>query len=243
MNLSPPTPCLLLHGLASNMKAVLPFKDAFESFSYPCFIPELPGHRLTIPFKDEVRSCNWDLECHTYVRYLTQNFKNKILVSGQSFGTLLALKIAITYPHLVKGLILFSPSIKLRNKNHDALISLISFLPSFVTKNLGTIKKSKISSAHSNSKEEYSLNVLKHLGLFRRQVLNNISQITAPIYVIQSINDYHLAPTSCLSIKEKATNSNVHVVLKDFGEVHNLSSIPQINGIIKNGLDFICQEK
>jgi esterase/lipase len=236
-------PCLFFHGLASDKNAVSTIKDIYENLDHPCFIPQLLGHRLTLPLKNEVRICNWDLESHTYIRYLTQNFKNKIIVSGQSFGTLLALKMALIYPDFVKGLILFSPSLKMRNTSQEYLISLLSYVPSIIAKKIGSIKKSRISINHINSNEEYSINLIKHLAMFRQNVINNLHSLNLPIYVVQSINDYHLCPTSSLIIKEKSKNCNVKVILNDFGNIHNLSKIPQMNGIIKNGLDFICQEK
>lgn len=234
---------LFLHGLGSRKLEVLKFKNNFDHFDSPCFIPELTGHRFTIPRSNEVRLCNWDLEIHTYLRYLTQNFTQQIIVSGQSFGTLLAIKIAATYPELIKGLMLFSPSLKLRNPTQDKLITLLSLMPSFITKRFGSIKKSKVSKHHIESKAEYSINMVKYLGHYRRFAFDNLKKIKLPIVVIQSINDYHLCPTSSLIVKEKALNSNVQIVLKDFGEVHNLNEISQLNGLIKNGLEFICLEK
>ena len=240
---APKTSCMFLHGLASSSTAIAPLKPIFENLNYPCFIPQLLGHRKTLPMASEINLHNWELELDCLIKYITQNLKTPIILGGQSFGAILAINLASKYPTLVKGLILFSPSIILRNNYQNLILSMLKFCPNIILKKIGSISKSSVTDAHRDSKESYSLNVLKHLSILRCDALNNLKHISLPIFVAQSSLDYHLKGNSCLRIQEIAKNSRVKTALRDFGPNHNLSQIPETKSLVEEGLNFICQEK
>lgn len=243
------TNCLLLHGLAQNNKGLEPIKHIIEKNNLNCFAPELPGHRSTLPKDNEVNYQNWELELDTLVKYLSRDFNDRILIVGHSFGSLLALKLSQKYPQTVLGLILISPSIKLRNPKLNLILECLRFIPDFIVKKIPNINKSSISNKHTNSKDYYCFNILKHLSQLRHEVLKGVDKIRCPIYIIQNLNDYHLSPISSLKIKENYAKENIKLIVKDFGNNHNLADLPEIDNLVSESIKYIyshsqlCQEK
>jgi len=172
------------------------------------------------------------------MKYITQNFTEKILVVGQSFGAMLALFIAEKYPQSIHGVIVISPSLILRNNLFDMAISALRFIPDFIIKNVPNIQKKWVSKKHSGSESHYSPNLLKLLSIFRKKIASKLDRLKMPIYILQSIDDYHLSPISALKIKELAKNSKVKLALRELGNNHQLAHIPSINSLMNEAIKF-----
>lgn len=234
--------CLLLHGLAQSNNALLPIKEKLEELTPSCFCPKLIAHRNNLPKDNEVKYHNWLLELETHLKYITFDYTKEIIVVGHSFGCLLGLYAAIKHPKNIKGLILLSPSIELRNTLFDNLISLLQFVPDLIVQNLPNIKKETITSKHKGSNEYYSLNLLKHLGKLRSEVFKDLHTVNKPIYTIQSTNDYHISKSASHKLQGLMPNSNFKIVLQDFGNNHNLANVPEIQKYFERAISHVCQE-
>lgn len=234
--------CLLLHGLASLRADILPLAKIIENHEIECFTPHLLGHRHTLPRDYEINYQNIELELDCYMKYLTQDFTEKILVVGQSFGAMLALFVAEKYPNSIKGVIVLSPSLILRNQFFDYGVSLLKIVPDFIVKSLPNIQKKWVSKKHSGSESHYSPNLLRLLSIFRTRISAKLHLLTMPIYILQSIDDYHLSPISALKIKELAKNSNVKVALRELGNNHQLAHIPKIESLMNEAINFISSK-
>ncbi|HMO18881.1 MAG TPA: alpha/beta fold hydrolase [Oligoflexia bacterium] len=238
---------LVLHGLTARPDHFLNLKHTLESTGHICFVPHLSGHRTNHPHASEVNLHGLDLELDGYIKFLKKTPDEKIIIIGQSMGALLAIRLAARYPELVQGIILVSPSMILRSRFLQVINALISFLPRIITGSLGTIAKSKISTAHSDSSGSYPLTLVKHLGTLRRQAFKRLPDLSCPVKVIQNKGDYHLSPYSGIVIKEKAgvntgTESDVQLALRSWGELHSLLGVPEVIEMVKTMISDILNK-
>lgn len=234
---------LFLHGLTAKASTFNKLSSELNSCGALSFTPHLTGQRANHPFPPEVRLHNIDLELSGYLKLLRKDDSTEIIIVAQSMGALLALRLAHRYPELIKGLILLSPSMALRNNFLHKVNSCISYIPSFITQALGTLKKEIVSDAHKGNSDTYTFTMLKHLGTLRRQTIRILPLLSVPVTVIQNKNDYHLSPYSAYIIKELAINSEVKLIVKDWGIRHSLADIDEVISIVKYEFERLCLKK
>ncbi len=225
---------LLLHGMTSSPAAFNELVSDFEEKNIKSFAPSLPGYRFNMPTAKELRLCNYEHETDEYLNYLSQLGKEKITIVGQSFGALLALRLALNFPDIVKKIIIISVPLDFREQSTRIALSLIGKMPYSLCEKAPGINKSKASSKHNGSTEQYEVTSLKVLSNLKNDILKKLKHLTTDTIVYQSVNDYHLNPYSARLVKLLATHSQVTVNLKDYGQLHSLVSIPEVReGIVK----------
>ncbi len=104
------TPALLVHGHASSQAVWARIASNYLSRRYRCYALDLPGHgHSTKPLQEWFTLDNY---IQTLRKFCDQLGLEEILLAGHSMGGLLCLKFALTYPDLVKNLILVAPAVE-----------------------------------------------------------------------------------------------------------------------------------
>ncbi len=230
-------PVLVLHGLTGTPQQFGTLKTFLEDHNIPCFVPHLIGHTITgdgdtSPKATEVRFQDIERELADYIKYLKKNPDDRIIIIGQSMGALLAIHLASQFPKDIQGLILLSPAVKLRKKLHNIFNMIVSFIPFFVTKRLGTLKKKWVTKKHQDEESGYPITFIKHLGALQRSTKHSLQTLHTEITVIQNREDYHLSLETPDIIKQYALHSKVTTHLGNWGSQHSIAHIPEVQDAI-----------
>lgn len=107
-----PIGILLIHGFTATTAEVRLIAEKLHKDGYSTAAPLLPGHG-THP--DDLNQATWQMWLEKVKEFYERLAREceKVFVVGESMGTLLALELAAQHPE-IKGLMLFSPAIKVK---------------------------------------------------------------------------------------------------------------------------------
>src|SRR5690606_21290375 len=108
----------------------------------------------------------------------------------------LALKVLRNMPNLIEKVVLVSPAIEFRSIKSRIFMPVLSYLPNFISKYLGSIPKSYVSAEHSKNDLRYTVNLLCILSQLRREIIRSEINFKGPSLLIQSSFDHHINPYS-----------------------------------------------
>lgn len=105
-----PTGILLIHGFTATTAEVRLIAEKLHEDGYTCAAPLLPGHGTN---PDDLNLATWEMWLEKVKEFYERLAREcaRVFVIGESMGTLLALELAAQHPE-IKGLLLFSPAIK-----------------------------------------------------------------------------------------------------------------------------------
>lgn len=236
-------PILALHGLTARSSQLSPLKEYLELNNVNCFTPHIIGHRNGIPTPSDVPIHAIELELAGYIKYLKKKPENKIIILGQSMGALLAINLAAKFPDDIKGLILISPGLKLISSFQNSFNNFMSYVPFFITRQLGVIKKKWVSKKHENKETAYPITLLKHLGSLQKKCLSDLEKLKTNIVIIQNKNDYHLDPEISSIIQKSSPQSKFKTHLGDWQDNHSLAHIKEVHDIVLSSYNAIIKDE
>lgn len=183
------TVVIFTHGLFESPYFFKSINSAFAEQGYVSLSILLPGHwQGDWSSLKKITYVDWVMELRENVR-IAQCFGDKIIFAGHSVGGLLAMNAALEYPHLTKGVILFSPAVEL-----NTLPALGGFIGGLlhISGNLvmGSADLDEVPSYGPNGAKQVG-NTIKYMtSKYGDGNMKNVyARLTAPTFMAYSEND------------------------------------------------------
>ncbi len=234
---------LLLHGFLSSPAELRPIADELYSLGYTCIGVRLKGHG-TSPW--DLRSRKWtdwsQSVRHNY--HILSEWVDRIIIVGFSTGGALALALASEQPEKLAGVVSVAPPLKFMDKSF-ILVPLVHganritrWIPAF----------EGVMPFRHNDPENPDINyrnipfhALYELKCFIDDYAAHLSNVTAPVRLIQGTQDPVVDPKSAELLQQKLVNAKTELVWVDaqcHGILHaslNEAKTQLIDFITKNG--------
>jgi len=207
---------ILFHGLTGEPAEVLPLAQALIADGHQVVTPLLPGHASSI---DQLRQVTTEdfLQCaeQALIREVEAE-RGAVVVAGLSFGAVLALYLAVTFPALIKGAALLSCSLRFRSTKSELLLSALTHLPEVLINQLPVVKKTKRDPDRLELPRvaylEHSVGALVRLVKIRQTALASAEKLRAPVLMLADPLDHHISPQGALDLCRKLPNAELYWV-------------------------------
>lgn len=223
--------CLLIHGFRSCPFEMKEYAEYLNKFGYTVQTCLLPGHG-TIP--DDLLNIKWQ-DWVIYVENSLEEMKKeceKVILSGLSTGGSIALYLASK--RNIDGVIALAPGLYLRQRK-----SILSHALKYFWK-FKNIKSGPDVSIKVESKVYAKVPVrsVSELLLLFNSLEKNLKFIKSPTLIIYSPLDHVVKPDSSLTIYNKISSSNKHIVELE-KSYHILTMDTEKNKVFKESAKFI----
>ena len=175
----------------------------------------LAGHCTSVDELEQTTRHEWYVSARAGVEELQPDTPSMVVV-GQSMGALLALKLAVEYPHRIAGIVLLSPALVLSNpwvhRIGPALPLLLPLLRR--SRRVGKGERDvadRQARAESPSYREVPLRALHQLLVLQKEVRNVLPQVRQPALIVHSRQD-HTCPPSNVTILQRDLGGPVRPV-------------------------------
>jgi carboxylesterase len=231
-----PVGVLLIHGFTGAPPEMRRIGDYLNKKGLTVSAPLLPGHGT---YAADMNRYSWQSWFHHTVKALDDLHSScgAVFVGGLSMGSLITLQLA-QERRFVKGIILFSPAIRLAGK----LILLSPVARYFIS----TMKKARSFYADPSSEHytwSYDKNPVRashELLKLIRQVEKILPNVTCPALLIQSTKDPTICPDSGRIIYERIGSKDKEImVLNNSG--HRLTVDAQWEQVAEKTCEFILK--
>lgn len=227
---------LLIHGLSGSSQEMQPLAKFLEQHGYTCLTPMLLGHGTTIEDLKTVRLEQWLGQLHQIVESPP---KKQLILCGLSFGSLLALELALKYPAQCRALIMLSPPWKLRSSLSEVLLSILSFLPEKVLDMLPSISKAnRPLSLREGAYKRHCIGSAVRVAKLRKALLPSLWRLNIPTLTIFDSSDHHLNAAAFLRPEINTPNT---IDLR--GGAHELTLGPRAEELFSLIYQFLSQHK
>ena len=201
---------VLVHGFMSSPGELLELAEYLNQRGYGVYLVRLAGHGTHASELDGATVKTWS-ESFKRGYAVLSHYHSKVLVGGFSGGALLALLKGASSAEKVAGIVVINPALKIRQKSsrlspmldrwNKALESLS--LPS------GAVKwvENKPENPDTNYQQIY-ISGLRELLKLQEICQEKLSDICAPILVIQGREDPVVDPSGATEIMQKVSSSN-----------------------------------
>lgn len=214
------TGVVLCHGFTSTPQSVREWARAVHDAGFTVRVPLLPGHGTDWRALNETRWPHWFAALHREV-VLAHRDCDTVIVGGLSLGGGLALRLAQEHPHLVAGLVLVNPAIRLDDPRRHALPVLKHLVPSMPGVS-GDIKRQSVGEiAYTRS----PLKAVHSMTDLFTEIQRDLAAITCPIRLFRSTIDHVvpgrssadiLAGVSSADVTETLLTNSYHVATLDY---------------------------
>jgi carboxylesterase len=192
--------CLFFHGLTGTPAELEPLAGVLRDQGHSVDLPQLPGHDGSVAELRRVQTKDYIALAEKEFDRVTGSERGPLVVGGISFGGLLALHVAAAYPALVRGVVLLSCPFSLRNRRHEFLLRLFSYLPERLLDRLPMVKKDEQAAQRLDlprvSYPVHAVGAAARLVKVRRMVLAEAKAVRAPLLLLQDPLDHHVQPLS-----------------------------------------------
>jgi carboxylesterase len=172
---------LLLHGLTATTAEVRPLAKRFHDEGFTVSAVLLPGHGTTPEKLNQTHRREWISVCEKAYAEL-QKKCSRVIVGGESTGSILALHLASEHPE-IKALLLYAPAMKLAS-------SLLSkFFMIVASPFVFSVPKKAEDKSNAMPWQGYKVNPLKagvQLLKLQLETENRLPRIYQPILIIQA---------------------------------------------------------
>ena len=175
------TGVLLLHGLTATTAEVRPLAKRLFNEGYTVSGILLPGHGTTPENLSQIHRRDW-IQASEEAYNKLKGECSSVIVGGESFGALLALRLASDYPE-IKGLLLYAPAMRL------AASFLKKVLLVLVSPFVFSVKKKFSKDREGLPWQGYKVNPLRtgvQLLKFQWEIKQRLCRIYQPILIIQA---------------------------------------------------------
>lgn len=215
---SGPLGCLLVHGFTGTPQEMRFLGDQLHARGHSVRGVQLAGHAAP---PEELERCRWQDWYDSTRAGLTalQSHTPRVVVVGLSMGALLATKLAVEHPQVVRGVVLLSPAFRLSNpwlRRLGAALPLLSLLrPSqrFARKH-GRDIADPVARAQSPSTPRVPLRALHQLLVLQRHAGRLLPHLQQPVLLIHSRQD-HTCPVENVGFVERALPRRAQSMLLD----------------------------
>jgi carboxylesterase len=190
---------LLVHGFTATSAEVRPLAQALHAEGYTTAGPLLPGHGTT---PDEINRCRWQdwygaVEEH--YQQLRQRCR-KVVVGGESMGSLLTLLLAAEHPE-ISAVLSYAPALKFASWQAAVLPRLLSRFIAYRP------KPNRGPSAADPRWQGYPVNPLRGVDQITRlqsETLRRLPRLHQPLLVVQGRKDPSLSPKAAELVYQRA---------------------------------------
>lgn len=226
--------CLLCHGFTGTPNEMKKIGEYLAAKGITVFGPRLPGHGTTIEDMQSTNHGDWYNEYHKAYNKLA-NVCDEVFIGGLSMGGALTLKFASEND--VTGVISLAAPARLKMPELALLLVLGPLLRKI------SIRKSKEElegqEKYNNiSYKKYPVGPAGSLAKLILQVRKNLSNITAPILIIQGLLDARWLRISAKIIFDKVSSDDKELVLLR-NSPHNLGEGPELDNVQISIYNFI----
>ncbi len=192
------TAVVLFHGLTGTPSEMSDMADSLHAKGYTVYVPCLAGHCSSIEDLRTISHTTWLQEVDSFFQHISQRQYSRIIVGGLSFGSLLALYVAGTYPEKIAAVIALSVPLRFRSEKRELILTLLSYLPDLILDTLPTVDKIErpdgIFARPRFAYPQHSVAAAARVVKVRRKMLAQLKRVVAPVLLLQDPLDHHLAP-------------------------------------------------
>ena len=211
----PNTALILFHGLTGAPLEMKPLAEHMYNNGFDVFVPCLSGHQTSISELSKIKATRWMAVADEIFNIVNENNYQFIAVGGLSFGSLLAIYLAENYPGAVNAVVILSCPLKFKSLLRENLLQILSRAPDDLLDVLPTVAKVKRDfegfEKPRSSYPRHSIGAGARLVSIRRQVIGRLTEISAPIFVLQDPFDHHLSPNVPMILRK---NTSITVELE-----------------------------
>jgi carboxylesterase len=210
--------CLLVHGFTGTPQEMRFLGHSLHAGGYTVSAVRLAGHCTSVDELERTTWHDWYASARAGVEELQRDTPRMVAV-GQSMGALLALKLAVEYPHVIAGVVLLSPALVLSNPwVHRIGPALPLLLPLFWrSPRVGKGERDvadRQARAESPGYREVPLQALHQLLVLQKQVRSILPQVRQPALIVHSRQD-HTCPLRNVTILQRGLGGPVRPVFLD----------------------------
>jgi len=187
-----PVGCLLIHGFTGSPPEMRPLGEYLASKGVTVSCPLLPGHGTT---PEDLASSTWEqwYDCVEQAYLNLDEHCIDVFVCGFSLGSLLAVHLATHHP--LRGLMLLSPALRLRDRR-TALVPLLRHVIRFVAKDTDP-EQGDLDDPEAYKRfwsyDAHPTAAVYQLLLLQSRVHAELPEVKTPTLVIYAIRDRSLA--------------------------------------------------
>ena len=199
--------CLLVHGFTGTPQEMRFLGDCLHRRGYTVNGVRLAGHCTSIDDFERTTWGDWYQSARSGAEELQQDTPQVVAV-GQSMGALLALKLAVEYPHAIAGVALLSPALVLSNRWVHRIGPALPLLLPLVRWRGRHLRRGERDVADPQARTEspsyrhVPLQALHQLLVLQKHVRSILPQVRQPVLIIHSRQD-HTCPPSNVAILER----------------------------------------
>jgi carboxylesterase len=231
-----PVGVLLIHGFTGAPPEMRRIGDYLNQRGLTVSAPLLPGHGTYV---SDMNQYTWQAWVHHAGKALDemQSSCTEIFIGGLSMGSLIALQLAYERDFL-KGIILFSPAIRLASRQiHFSPIA--KYFMSSVKKERG-FYVDPASEQYSWSYDEHPVRAGHELLKLIRQIENILPRITCPALLIQSTKDPVIQQYSGRTIYDRIGSKDKDLMML-YNSGHRVTIDAEWEIVAEKSHEFIAQ--
>lgn len=197
---------ILFHGLTGTPSEIEELAQAVYSKGFDCLAPCLSGHSSTIADLSQVSLARWLEDAQEALDRMTDY--SGVHVIGQSFGALLAIYLALRFPHRVRSAVGLSLPWRFRSCVRENILSVAARLPDPLLNTLGFVDKQEREGVHFREKREaytqHSISAAVRLFQLRRLLRDELPMLKTPTLLLHDPLDHHLDPSAVWQFRRDA---------------------------------------
>jgi carboxylesterase len=180
---------LLIHGFTATPAEIRPMAEVLNREGWTAAGPALPGHGIS---PDHINRFSWqDWYAEVEKSYLVLSRRcSRVVVGGESLGSLLALYLASQHPEAA-GVLCYAPALKLRSPLIGAAARVLAPFVPYLAKSR---RLPTASSPRWQGFQVYPLKALTELLRLQSSVWKVLPEVRQPLLVIQGRLDLSVNP-------------------------------------------------
>ena len=207
---------LLLHGMTSSQIELVPLAHSLANQGFKSYIPMLSGHGSNINQFRRTRARSWILDAHRAMEEVSDNGNQQIAAVGHSFGATLALYLALNRPSQFKKLVLLSPTLVIKPRWGNSVLSMASRLPERFLDYLPVVPKRSNSSyclvVPRTAYPVYSIGATARMFRIIRRLKAKLNQLSVPTLILRDPNDHLSHPETISILKANCPKHLIEIV-------------------------------
>lgn len=194
---------LLCHGFTATSAEVRPLAEALHARGYTTAGPLLPGHGTTPADLNRTRWQEWYAAVEDCYQQLSSKC-SKVVVGGESLGSLLTLLLASHHPKIA-AVLSYAPALRFHSRKTPLLAPLLAPFIDYLPK---PVRAPSASDARWKGYRVNPLRAAVQMLRVQRQVLHRLPLVRQPLLVVQGRLDQTISPASAELIYRRAGSAH-----------------------------------
>jgi carboxylesterase len=194
---------LLCHGFTATSAEVRPLAEALHAHGYTTAGPLLPGHGTTPADLNRTPWQEWYAAVDDCYQHLASHC-SKVVVGGESLGSLLTLLLASHHPEIA-AVLSYAPALRFHSRKTPLLAPLLARFIEHLPK---PVRGPSESDARWKGYRVNPLRAAVQMLHVQRQVLHRLPLVGQPLLVVQGRLDQTISPASAELIYRRAGSAH-----------------------------------